>query len=195
MPSVNLSVPAEEVLGHLQSSDIDLVRAARQKGANAFAALVRNYQNFVYRTAYGVLQNKSDAEDVTQETFIKVYQSLQGLRDERTFPTWIARITVRTALDFLGRRERQQTLSLDPERIQGSSDPHEATHHRMDLENALGQMDADSRTILVLRELHGFDYEALANVLDIPTGTVRSRLHRARAQLRQLLSDERGSSL
>jgi len=175
----------------LNQQDLNLIRWARQGRRDSFSALIRNYQTFVFRTAYGVVQNRADAEDVTQETFIKVHQSLKALRDERTFPTWLARITVRTAIDWLHQKDKQKDLlaSADPMTV----DSGHSSDLRMDLEQALAALSPEQRTVLVLREIHGFDYEQLAQILGVPVGTVKSRLHNARIELRQLLSSERGS--
>lgn len=173
----------------MTEDDILLVQSAKRGNMEAFSAIVANYKDFVYRTAYGICRNRSDAEDVTQDTFIKVYQAIKTLRDARTFPSWIARIAVRRALDY---RERQQNRRADPledTRLADGVIPHEQAEVRMDIEQAMATLAVDHRTVLVLRELHGFNYEELAQILDIPVGTVRSRLHHARLQLRALLKE------
>ncbi len=176
----------------LNQNDVNLIRTAKRGHGEAFTMLVRNYKNFVFQTAYGVVRSKPDAEDITQEAFMKVHQSLKGLHDERAFPTWLARITVRTALDWLHRNEKHRLSPLDPDEI--AKDANHAAELRLDLEQALGRLNHEQRSILVLRELQGFDYEELSKILDIPVGTVRSRLHHARAQLRLLLANERGNA-
>lgn len=173
----------------MEELDVTVIRDAKTGNSEAFAALVRNYKNFVYRTAFSVAQNNSDAEDITQEAFIKVHRSLRTLRDEQTFPSWVAKITVRTALDWIGRMNRHATAAINPELL--TVDPHQSTAVRLDMEQALLRLSTDQRTIIVLRELHGFNYEELAEIFDIPVGTVRSRLHHARMQLRFHLQDER----
>lgn len=179
----------------MNDEDRKLIQAAKQGQIDAFTKLVRNYKNFVFQTAYGVLQNRSDAQDVTQDTFIQVYASLKRLREERSFPAWIARITVRKALDFTDMNQKHRGLPLNAERFRTAEDVHKATDAKLDLEQALQQLNDDQRSILVLRELHGFDYEELAKILSIPIGTVRSRLHNARNQLRRILLSGRGDSV
>jgi RNA polymerase sigma-70 factor, ECF subfamily len=154
--------------------------------------LVRNYKDFVYQTIYAILRNHADTEDVLQETFIKAYQSIKSLREERTFPSWIARIATRTALDWRGRADRTRAAPNEIEKIAGERDPNKAIRIRIDLEYALSQMSKEHRAILVLREFHGFDYEEIAEILNIPVGTVRSRLFNARAKLRRILLRESG---
>jgi len=172
----------------LNADDLRLIRDAKHGDVEAFSRLVQNYKNFVYRTAYGVLQHKLDAEDVTQDVFLKVHQALRHLRDESTFPSWLARITVRTAIDLLQRSHHQRAGRLEEERVLFAEDVH---HHqsqaRLELNEALMKLSAAQRIILVLRELQGFTYEELAEILDVPIGTVRSRLHSARTHLRSHL--------
>ncbi|MCL6454317.1 MAG: sigma-70 family RNA polymerase sigma factor [Alicyclobacillus sp.] len=177
----------------MNEADLDLIRKAKRGHLDAFTRLVHNYQNFVYRTAYGILRQPTDAEDVSQEVFLKVHQSLKQLRDERTFPTWLARITVRTAIDWKQRSSNQRAGPLDETRLATLHDPRDAAvHARLELHEALMRLTPLQRTVLVLRELHGLGYEEMAEVLGIPVGTVRSRLHNARAQLRAHLDEERG---
>lgn len=175
----------------MDRQDLILIQAAKRGLPEAFARLVHNYQDFVYRTAYGVLQNRTDAEDVTQETFIKVHRSLQTLRDEHSFATWIARITVRTALNWIEHQKKHRRSGWETDELTVADSTHSSIQ-RLDLEQALKHLSAEQRSVLVLREVHGFNYEELAIILNIPVGTVRSRLHNARMQLRHLLSHERG---
>ena len=174
----------------MTEDDILLIRLAKRGNPDAFARIVANYKDFVYRTAYGVLHHKTDAEDVTQETFIKVYQSLRSLRDEHNFPAWLARITVRNALDWRQRHWKYRSEPLEDSQVTSGVNPHHQTDVRMEVEHAMQQLGDDYRTILILRELHGFSYEELAEILALPVGTVRSRLHYARMQLREQLQQE-----
>ena len=172
----------------MNAEDHLIIRRAKHGDLHAFSTLVRNYKIYVYKTAFGILQNNSDAEDVTQETFLKVYQSLRSLRNEETFPTWIARIAVRTALDLVKKNQRIQTY--DPQTESSHLIVDEAMPDaRMELDFALEKLSPDHRAILVLREIQGWDYEQISRVLEIPIGTVRSRLYHARTQLRQILSE------
>ncbi len=177
----------------LEQADLELIRRARHGDPQAIETIVRNYQSFVYRTAYGILQNAADAEDATQEAFIRAFRSLGRLREDRTFPTWLARIAVRISLDMVQAKARR---AQDPtEEIHGSvAGGEDAASLRIDLERALAKLSPEHRTVIVLRAFHGLEYDEIAEVLDIPIGTVRSRLHHARMQLRMHLSGERGDS-
>lgn len=170
----------------LDARDVALVRAAKHGAPEAFATLVENYKGFVYRTAFGVVHNRSDAEDIVQDVFIKVYQSLRKLRQEETFPSWLARITVRSALDLLQRHKSRPTVPLETD-VQSLAETMGHAQLRMELDEAMAKLSDEHRVILTLREIHGFRYEELADILQIPVGTVRSRLHIARRFLRDVL--------
>jgi RNA polymerase sigma-70 factor, ECF subfamily len=176
----------------LNSEDIALIRNAKRGDIERFTEVVRHYKDFVYRTAFGVVQNNQDAEDVTQETFLKAHQSMNNLREERTFPSWIARIAVRSAFDLLEKNQRRKDSQDNLAVVMTLSKSHHESDLRIDIQWAMGKLTQDQRTIIVLRELHGFNYEEIAKILDIPIGTVRSRLHTARIQLKSLLNEEEG---
>lgn len=168
----------------MEPDDLTLIRDAKQGNAEAFANLIRSYQNFAYKTVLGVLNNAADADDALQETFLKVHRALPKLRDERTFPSWLARIATRTALDLVRARGHVRTAYDDEIDTHSFVDPGPQVDLRLDLQQALSRLSPEHRAILVLREVQGFDYAAIADILHIPLGTVRSRLFNARAQLR-----------
>jgi RNA polymerase sigma-70 factor (ECF subfamily) len=171
------------------------IRAAQAGDKEAFTRLVRSYKDYLVRTAYTIVRDRGEAEDVVQEAFVKAFLSLTGLKDERAFPTWIATITTRLALDSIRRRRPDVSLSVSeavPYRDRGAA-PASAAELRMDLAAALAKLSPEHRAVIALREIQGFDYREIADILGIPIGTVRSRLHTARMQLRNLLSShERG---
>ena len=176
----------------MNQDDIDLIRKARQGDLDAFNAIVKNYKHYVYRTAFGILNNPSDAEDAAQETFIKAYQSLSKLRDERSFPAWLARIAMHTSSDWIKANRRHQEVAIEQSHHLASHDAHQLAQTQLDIQDALNQLSEEQRVVIVLRMVHGMDYEEMAKNLDIPIGTVRSRLHHARLRLRELLGEEGG---
>lgn len=170
-----------------------IIRSAKQGDEEAFAHLVQAYKDFVHRTAYAVLRNAGEAEDVFQETFIKVFLSLQTLNDERAFPSWLAKITTRVALDYRALRQRgisadSSAPMLDPELV---ASPTPGVDLRLTIEELMAELSPEHRATLVLREIHGLDYQEIADVLQIRVGTVRSRLHAARKQLRRSYYDSK----
>ena len=179
----------------MNEADWELVRRAQGGDRDAVTTVITRYQGYVYRTAYGIVQHAADAEDVTQETFLKMYRSFQTLHDVRTFPSWLARIATRTALDRVAQRERTHLASPDVLEATAAPDAVHRSDLQIDVARALADLTPAHRAVLVLREVYGFDYAELAQILDVPVGTVRSRLHHARMQLRTALdAPEEGGS-
>jgi RNA polymerase sigma-70 factor (ECF subfamily) len=106
----------------------------------------------------------------------------------------LARTAVRTALNWVEKSNRSRAAPLEGNIGYVQRDEYRSTQIRIDVENALNQLSPEHRAVIVLRELHGFNYEEMARILEVPVGTVRSRLFNARTKLRQLLSDERGDA-
>ena len=183
-----------------EPSDWELVALARTGDDQAFARLVRRYQQGVVAFCQRMVGSRDDAEDLAQDSFIRVYRYLAGLRPEAKFSTALFGIARNLTLNFLrdaGRRGRGKTCSLtsedaaqQPVRDPANSPEHRARLHEIEtmLERALEGVSPEHREVLVLRELNGLDYEAIAAVTKCRKGTVKGRLARAREQLRiQLL--------
>lgn len=166
----------------------------------AFGALVRRYQDRLFNALLRVVDNAEDAADVVQEAFLNAYQSLNSFKGDSEFFTWLYRIAFNAAISL--RRKRRALLSLDGgpgEKTVEPEDPNEYTRPGVMLERseedahlmaALGRLSPEHRVVLVLKDLEGQKYEDIAAVLDVPIGTVRSRLHRARLELRDLLNNK-----
>ena len=167
----------------------------------ALAPLVEKYKRMVYRLAMQITKNHADADDVMQETFIKVYRSIRTFRKEAAFETWLYRIAVNEALNFVKRRERQRESTLETTseaeyeamtryRAQIANDPHihaekaELRHH---VTEAVNNLSLKHRTVVILHEFEGLTHAEIASILNCSEGTVRSRLHYARKKLRTLL--------
>ena len=167
----------------------------------ALAPLVEKYKRMVYRLAMQITKNHTDADDVMQETFIKVYRSIRTFRKDAAFETWLYRIAVNEALNFVKRRERQRESTLETAseaeyeaitryRTQMDNDPHvhaekaELRHH---VTEAVNNLSLKHRTVVILHEFEGLTHAEIASILNCSEGTVRSRLHYARKKLRTLL--------
>ena len=167
----------------------------------ALAPLVEKYKRMVYRLAMQITKNHADADDVMQETFIKVYRSIRTFRKDAAFETWLYRIAVNEALNFVKRRERQREFTLETAseaeyeaitryRTQIDNDPHahaekaELRHH---VTEAVNNLSLKHRTVVILHEFEGLTHAEIASILNCSEGTVRSRLHYARKKLRTLL--------
>ena len=181
-------------------SDGALVSQARSGDAAAFDALILRHQDRVYNMAYRMLGNREDALDLSQEVFLTVFRSLGRFEAKARFSTWLYRVTVNRCRDELRRRgsvKHTRPHSLDvvrdgesPREIASNvpPPPEEAVGREMRqrVEEAIADLPGDAREVLVLRDREDLSYEEIAEILEIPLGTVRSRLNRART----LLKDE-----
>ncbi len=155
--------------------------------------VVRNHSARVYRLAYRLTGNQHDAEDLTQEVFVRVFRSLASYTPG-TFEGWLHRITTNLFLDLVRRRARIrfEALPEDAERLpgpdRGPAQAYDDTHFDADVQSALDALPPDFRAAVVLCDLEGLSYEEIAATLGIKIGTVRSRIHRGRHQLRTALA-------
>jgi len=194
----------------LPTDDLTLVRRARAGDQRAFGLLVERYQKKVYAVALGMVKDAEEAMDVSQEAFVKVHRYLDRFKGDSSFYTWLYRITTNTCIDVLRRRavisqesvEYDDSVQLDLAEAnlgalgsQVDASPARSALRRElgeKLEEALAQLPEKHRAILLLRELEGMSYEDLARTLEIPKGTVMSRLFHARAKVQRLLADYLG---
>lgn len=179
-------------------SETELIRASSEGDADAFDRLVEAHYRSVYNTAYRMLRTPGAAADATQATFVRVWEALSSFRGDASFSTWLYRITMNVCLDEL-RRRKNQPLSLTEEDDDGEpagerdmpdlSDEPAGTAEQRELQKlvheAIARLSEDFRAVIVLYDLRGMAYQEISEVLDIPLGTVKSRLNRARAALRE----------
>jgi RNA polymerase sigma-70 factor (ECF subfamily) len=184
------------------SDDHRLIADCLQGDTAAFGELVRRYQDRLFNTVYRMVDNAEDAQDVVQEAFLNAYQSLDGFKGDALFFTWLYRIAVNTAISL--KRKRRNVLSLhgqsgrdEPgmEPLDDSEDTRpgrglERAEEERRIQAALNRLSPEHRAVLVLKDMEGQKYETMADILGVPIGTIRSRLHRARAELRDLLQKD-----
>ncbi|MEQ9210018.1 MAG: RNA polymerase sigma factor RpoE [Pseudomonadales bacterium] len=174
-------------------SDIQLVKRVQKGDKQAFDMLVLKYQYKVQAVISRFVKDQSEVQDVAQEAFIKAYRAIQSFRGESQFYTWLYRIAVNTAKNYLVTRNRRppnDDIDIgDAENYGGSeylkdNDTPEGEMYRGELEEvvfkALSELPEDLRTAVTLREMEGMSYEEIASIMDCPVGTVRSRIFRAR---------------
>lgn len=183
-------------------SEKELVKLLKAGDRNAFNELVAEYQSKVINIAYGMLSNEEDALDAAQDVFIKVFKSIDTFRGDSALSTWIFRITANICKDYLRKRMRTvSTVSIDATddddneifSIHYSGDsPEQATikgEMHENIRQAINSLNEESRAVLVLFDIEGFSYDKISEILKIPTGTVKSRLSRARIALRKKISE------
>lgn len=182
------------------SSENALVQQAKAGDRNAFAALVSAYESKIYNLALRYLGNREDAMDASQEVFLRVFRFLPGFQEESGFSTWIYRIGVNVCKDMLIKQNRrnEQSLEMDdededsrtmdlvdcrysPEQILENAELREM------LLSAIAALPGQQREVIILRDIQGLSYEEISRVLSLESGTVKSRLSRARETLRKKL--------
>ena len=186
------------------STEESLIQLASAGDLDAFNRLVLKYQDLAYHHAYTLLGDHATAEDVTQESFVRAFQNISGFRCG-SLRAWILKIATNTAYDVLRRSKRHPTLPLFPEDENGEdidssawlADPRPSAPDVMEqkefvqvIYRLLDELPEAYRTVLTLVDLYGLEYEEAAASLRIPIGTVKSRLGRARLQLRQKLQSK-----
>ena len=191
------------MVAYANSEDKELILRGKRGETEALRFLFEKYQARNYAVAYGVVRNREDAFEVSQEAFIKVYRSLNKFRGKSSFSTWLFRITTNQAIDFLRRSKKHRIVAEEPdwertvptsrddqqlvEHVQDPGEVLEAKQFGEELEQALGKLSAKQRAVIVLREIEGFSYSEISRMLGCPKGTVMSRLHSARSRLRELM--------
>ena len=177
--------------GHL--TDEELINRAREGDNEAFRELVRRYESLVAGTVIGMLGKCPEADDVGQETFIRLYRSLKKFRGESKLGTYLTRIAINLALNELKRRKRRSKLFFRKpvEEIHDIADQSAGAGIDEDGEivrRAIGKLDEKFRSVIVLRLIDGYSTEETARILKVPAGTVLSRLSRAQQKLKELLT-------
>ena len=186
-------------------SDQDVVLRARSGQEAAYRELIRRYERPVFALLFRMVRDRELAEDLAQETFVKALNAIESYRPEFKFSSWIFKIANNAAIDHLRRRELD-TLSLDgsphaetPEAMQATAlqigarqesplDTVEAKELGGAIEAAIGSLRPEYRSCILLRHVEGRAYEEIAEILNLPLGTVKTYIHRARNELRQSLA-------
>jgi RNA polymerase sigma-70 factor (ECF subfamily) len=185
----------------VEPSDWELVRRCKEGDRQAFRELVERYQRKAVAIAFGILHDREDALDVSQEAFAKVFTSIQKFKQEASFYTWLYRIVVNLAIDRQRQKNRQPLLERDDQgenegdRIEtlpdtAGTDPYEQVKDKELAERiraALAELTPAHKAVILLREVEGLSYEEISEVLQCSRGTVMSRLHYARKRLQSRL--------
>jgi RNA polymerase sigma-70 factor (ECF subfamily) len=187
----------------VNADDQRLIAECLQGRKAAFGELVLRYQDRLFNTVYRLLDNAEDAQDVVQDAFIHAYQSLNSFKGDSLFFTWLYRIAVNTAISWRRKQrlvlrlqlDRDGSPSMEPQDISEGQPGRalEQAEEERRIQTALNRVSQEHRAVLILKDMEGQKYEVMAEILQVPIGTIRSRLHRARLELRQVLAQmERG---
>jgi RNA polymerase sigma-70 factor (ECF subfamily) len=184
-------------LTNVSSDDQRLIAECLKGNTAAFGELVRRYQDRLFNTVYRMVDNAEDAQDVVQEGFLHAYQSLESFKGDSLFFTWLYRIAVNTAISFKRKKRLLVRLDgpsgeavlepLDPSDLARPGHALEQAEQEQRIHKALSRLSPEHRAVLVLKDMEGQKYEEMAEALGVPIGTIRSRLHRARLELREVL--------
>lgn len=190
------AVSASNLASEVLDDDAYLIGATLAGDSSAFGRLVGTYQDRLFNSLLRVLGSADDAADITQDAFVQAFTKLDSFRGSSAFYTWLYRIAFNLAMSH--RRRGRKTQSLDGLKSAQGSEPADCLpsaetkllqHEQAEMVHAaLAELELDYRQIIVLREMDGCSYEEIAELLELPIGTVRSRLFRARLQLRDLLA-------
>jgi RNA polymerase sigma-70 factor, ECF subfamily len=185
----------------VSADDHQLIAECLKGNTAAFGELVSLHQDRLFNTVIRLVNNSEDARDVVQEAFLHAYQSLHSFKGDSLFFTWLYRIAVNSAISM--KRKQRVVLSIQTTGEGGQAidpvDPAETNRpgHALELaederkvHEALGKLSAEHRAVLVMKDMDGLKYEAIAEILGVPVGTIRSRLHRARLEIRDILIQE-----
>ncbi|MFK7817953.1 MAG: sigma-70 family RNA polymerase sigma factor [Planctomycetaceae bacterium] len=182
----------------MSRTDQELIHATLSGQTDAYGELVLRYQDRLFNGLLRIVKTREDARDAAQDAFLQAYQKLEGFRGDSQFYSWLFRIAMNAGLSKL-RRKSSKDVSLTAQQEQGhdvTDDAMPDPSHRMNQSeqqnvvlDALNSMADDYRVVLTLKELEGLKYEEIAEIVGCPIGTVRSRIHRARVELKEKLRD------
>jgi RNA polymerase sigma-70 factor, ECF subfamily len=184
------------------TEETELIELLKKKDRAAFKDIVETWQNMVYNTALGILQNAEDAEDVTQETFVQVFESVSGFKGDSKFSTWVYRITVSKAMDHIRKKKRKKRFAFIQSLYGGNDepviDPPDFFHPGVGMENkenaavlfkAVEQLPGNQKTAFVLNKVEGLSYIEIGNIMQITDSAVDALLQRAKANLKKILKE------
>ncbi len=187
-----------------EQSDKEIVQEVLKGNEDLFAVLVARYEKPIFNYVYGMVRQRQDAEDLTQEAFVKAFFALKTYKDSFEFSTWMYRIARNVCLDYFRRQKVRSFFSLNTpvgeeeedelgDFLPSGKDPEEDVLEGELLEEvsrAVGKLPLKFREVVVLRYVEELSYEDIAQILGVPTGTVKTYLHRAKVKLREILGKE-----
>lgn len=189
----------------MQADEAELLRRILAGESELYSQIVHRYQGRIYAALQAMVPSREDAEDLTQESLVLAYRKLASFEARSSFYTWLHRIAMNLALSHRRSHRKELSQAWSPmevasESLSGREEASDVQLERLEeqqlVQQAMARLDASYRAILVLRDIQQLDYAQIAEILEIPAGTVRSRLHRARLELKgtlQMLLDRQAS--
>jgi len=184
-----------------EQSEETLIKRCKDGDLQAFEELISKYETKVFNITFRILGDYAEAEDVSQDIMVKVFKSIKGFKEQSSFYTWLYRITVNECMDMVKKRKKAVLYSIDSpfeteddeikREIQDKGESVEEKVERNELRKYLAEamnlLSCEHKTVIVLRDVQGFSYEEIAEIIKCPPGTVKSRINRARSELKDLL--------
>ena len=189
-------------MGPADFPDAELIGRSQRGDIAAYEEIFKRYRGRIYNLLYRIVSDEGDAADLTQEVFVKVFRMLPSLKAHRAFNSWLRKVATNSALDYLRKHSHMRTESLDEKTVLGDDqtvdreipswedNPEKAvetSNLQEVVQRAISSLDDDHRMVVVLHHLEGLDVHDIAKTLGVPEGTVKSRLARAREQLKRKL--------
>ena len=179
------------------ASDLDLIQRCQGGESAAFNELVLRHQDRIYNTALRFAGNAEDAADIAQQAFLNAFRSIREFKGGASFTTWMHRIVFNLFVSSRRKGGKSKTISLDDEEsgvVEPSSEESDATEdRRRAVREILDELEDEDRKIIILKDIEGYKYREIADILGIPDGTVHGRIHRIRVTLREKLRAKIGS--
>lgn len=181
--------------------DIEIIEKVLKGNIDAFSELIDKYEKMIYNLAYRIFNNTSDAEDMTQEVFIKIYKNLYKCEGKQSIKTWVYTIAYNTCIDEIRKRKGKNGISIDME-IEGEENnfsldiasneptPENALMQKeglLEIEQAINSLNEVNKALIFLRDIKGFSYNEISEIMNLNIGTVKSKINRARNTLKNIL--------
>lgn len=190
---------------NMSESERKLIERVKNGDIEAFELLIEGCEKKVFNIAYRMLANYEDAKEIAQEVFLKAFRSISSFKGDSLFTTWIYRITTNLCLDEIRKRKNKKLVSLDEGieyegheikrqiRHEGPSPEAEAENNEMKkaVMDSINALSEDYKTVIVMRDIQGFSYEEIAEIIKCPEGTIKSRINRARKTLKNILKQKK----
>lgn len=185
----------------LQHQEEDLIEKAKAGDVKSFEILIANYKKRAFNIAYRMLGNLEDANDVTQESFLKIYRSIDKFKGKSSFSTWLYSIVSNTCIDFIRKNRKKTTISIDTNydedgyeiEIADEKNTTESLFEKKEIirsiHDAINRLNHDQKIVIILRDIQGFSYFEISKILNISEGTVKSRISRGRKNLKNILEE------